>query len=304
MALPRQILTYMLFLGLTLLGCQPSALSAEDEPTAATVVDMKGEVFYEDGQGEAKALELGQLLGEGDRVFTRKASSLHLVLADGSSISLGPWTDLTLKSHKKRKGKTTTLLMLFRGSLKAIVEKLTLGSSFEVHSHQAVAAVKGTQFSVEVGEDNALHSVAEGVVHVSDTQRKSHIKLKKHQRLQALKKRFGKIHKLNKAERNLMLDRWKFIRTVHKERHKHLKKHAKVRKKYLKRLKKRSELRRKMVRRYLNDKNFREKINEKRKKRFKKRGDKTLDRIKKRQNKRKDMRDRIQDRIRKRREND
>jgi hypothetical protein len=143
--------------------------SASDGPTA-TAIEVSGQAVYEAEDNVYKPIQLGQLFGEGDHVVTKEDGGLHLVLADGSSLVLGPNTEMTLDKIGAGDAGSQTLLQLIKGTCNAIVEKLKLGSSFELHSPNAVAAVKGTQFEVsDDGSDSAI-SVHEGIVATSDPQ--------------------------------------------------------------------------------------------------------------------------------------
>lgn len=140
---------------------------ASDDPTA-TAIEVTGNVVYEAEEGVFKPVVLGQLFGQGDHVLTKDDAGLHLVLADGSSITLGPNSEMTLEQMGSGDPGSQTFLQLIKGTANAIVQKLKTGSAFEMHTPNAVAAVKGTEFEISEDGNAGSVSVHEGVVAMSD----------------------------------------------------------------------------------------------------------------------------------------
>jgi len=123
-----------------------------DVPNAATVLAVDGAVQV-DENGQWRAVEEGEPLQAGDRVRTTDNASLHLLLADGSSLVLGPNSEATLQSLGNGGEGSQTFIALASGLLNAMVEHLRPGSSFEIQTPSAVAAVKGTDFEVASGDE-------------------------------------------------------------------------------------------------------------------------------------------------------
>jgi hypothetical protein len=192
--------------------------SDSDAPVVATAVAMEGHAQLSDNGGWTE-IALGQLFSEGDRVRTDEDSSLHLILADGSSLVLGPNSDATLKAMGDGSAGSKTIIQLASGILNTMVEKLKSGSIFEVDSGDAVAAVKGTDFEVQRSADaDATVTVNEGTVNLGDQGM---------QHFQAIKpgmvSRYGRNgaerpRALTSDERHAFRLRWAAAHRVHKQR--------------------------------------------------------------------------------------
>lgn len=150
-----------------------AGLTASPELAATLLkVSGKGKVLLPSGAaGEYKA---GTMLKPGSRIVTEENSMATLLLEDGSRVNLGPNTDLTVAELGRDGGKQTTVFELLRGLFKASVQKLTVGSRFEVHTSNAVAAVKGTEYEVEVDENGTDTRVLEGTVWLDDAKSGTH----------------------------------------------------------------------------------------------------------------------------------
>ncbi|HXB98367.1 MAG TPA: FecR family protein [bacterium] len=139
-----------------------------DAPNAATVLNLEGSAQIQEDQ-DWRALEEGEPLDAGDRVRTGADSSLHLLLADGSSLVLGPNSEATLDSLGDGQAGSETFVGLVNGLVNAMVEHLKPGARFEVNTDNAVAAVKGTDFEVSASADaGAAVTVNNGVVQLGD----------------------------------------------------------------------------------------------------------------------------------------
>lgn len=206
-----------LFLALLLASPFLRADDAVDEP-AATVIELTGEAFYEAEGAEMKPVELGQLFAAGDRLQTRENSSLELVLADGSTLSLGPNSELSINAMGKGGDGSQSLFELFKGTVNAIVEKLTPGAKFEIKTNYAVAAVKGTQFEVSAEESESAVTVAEGTVAMSDPEGKRRQDVSPLQRCSASQGRLNPAFALGKREAGEFRARWERARMIHGQR--------------------------------------------------------------------------------------
>lgn len=103
---------------------------------------------YENG-----ALEKYSVIKGGEMVKTGPESSVKIELSDGSSIFLGPNTEYTLPTNVcdlVRSG------ILGAGSLWTKVKKLLGGGKFEVSTERACACVRGTEYTVEIVEENGV----------------------------------------------------------------------------------------------------------------------------------------------------
>lgn len=139
-----------------------ATLSAADVAATLIRVSGKGHVLLPGGaSGEFRS---GIMLKPGSRIVTEETGLAALLMGDGSRVNLGPNTDLLLAVSSQEGEARSTVFQLFKGLFRASVEKLTLGSVFQVKTDDAVAAVKGTEFEVEVGEEGTDARVKEGTV--------------------------------------------------------------------------------------------------------------------------------------------
>jgi ferric-dicitrate binding protein FerR (iron transport regulator) len=192
------------------------------ESVAATLIALEAPAELETA-GSFQALRLGQVLGPGDRVRTGEGGGLQLILADGSSVALGPNTELSLEALGPGGQGSNTVLRLFRGLLNAIVEKSGAEASFEIHSADAVAAVKGTDFEVRCSTEETVVTVSEGIVQLGDAGRKRFEPvLPLHRRRLRLGRLLG-AEALSKRELRPFRERWARARIFHAQRHELLK---------------------------------------------------------------------------------
>ncbi len=157
-------LLIVLLVLLVLLG--PAAAEAA-EPVARVAALAGSAVAAPPGAGQARALEPGAALNEGDSVSTGRDSRLKLAFEDGSVLQLGAETTLTITLFAGPRESRSVLLDAPRGVFRAIVEKLSPGARFEIRANTAVASVRGTDFMAEAKDDGAAVFVVEGVVVVA-----------------------------------------------------------------------------------------------------------------------------------------
>jgi hypothetical protein len=84
-------------------------------------------------------------LSPGDKVHTGRGGRATVQFRDGSQVALGPYAIFTVEKETLRE----TTIFLTAGKLWAAVAK-NAQRRFSVRTHTAVAAVRGTEFSVEV----------------------------------------------------------------------------------------------------------------------------------------------------------
>jgi hypothetical protein len=139
-----------------------ATLGAADVAATLLKVSGGGELFGPDGK--SADFKAGVMVQPGSRLVTREGGLAVLLMADGSRVSVGPNTDLTLSESKEDAGVRSTVFDLVKGLFRATVQKLTLGSAFQVKTADAVAAVKGTDFEVSTDEAGTEARVSEGTV--------------------------------------------------------------------------------------------------------------------------------------------
>jgi hypothetical protein len=184
---------------------------------AATAVNVQGDVRVQDGDAW-DAVEEGQLFAQGDHLRTADDSTVHLVLADGSSVALAPNSEITLDKLSAGGEGSVTLLTLARGLLNTMVEKLKSGSSFEVQTPSAVAAVKGTDFEVSENNGESAVTVNDGVVQMGDAGRSHFEPVHPNERRRFAGHRLLAAETLSLAERNAFHSRWANAHRLHAQR--------------------------------------------------------------------------------------
>lgn len=150
------------------LAAAPAA-AQEEADWEARLTQASGEVTVYTAQApEGLPAEEDMPLEAGDRVSTGKNGSAEVALEQGAHLLvLRANSDFTLASVSR----VSTEFKLSLGSLLARIQKLAAGYSMRVRTPAAVAAVRGTEFAVEVAADNAEETYVavfdEGQVEVS-----------------------------------------------------------------------------------------------------------------------------------------
>src|SRR4051812_27472610 len=85
----------------------------------ATVISVSGKTQYYDASGQGQALKAGTVLRSGTRIATDQRGLAILLLADGSKLSLGPNTDVTLSEMTKSNESYGNVFMLLKGLIRA-----------------------------------------------------------------------------------------------------------------------------------------------------------------------------------------
>jgi len=152
-----------------LLTVTAAVKKTETDYSIAYVNDIQGECeIKKKSEGFLEELtDIYTPLYEGDALMTGKDGRIEIVFDDSTIIKMDPRSKLLVKNLKRGK-KNSTLLELVKGTVMAVVKKLTTDEEFAVKTKMAMAAVKGTEFIVETeGEDNDKVAVYEGAVAVS-----------------------------------------------------------------------------------------------------------------------------------------
>lgn len=140
-------------------------------PKPATATSVTGTVFvYPHLDADRRHLRAGDRLNVGDEVRTTNGQAV-IRLADGSTLQLERQSRLTFDrlTQYGRSGMADTRMNLERGRVNTEVEPFEhRGSRFEIETPSAVAAVRGTAFSVESHQDGTLLEVREGEVWFGD----------------------------------------------------------------------------------------------------------------------------------------
>lgn len=124
--------------------------------------------------GAPAALRMGERLALGDTVETGPASSAILTLGDGGVVLMQERTRVQVPDAEDNRGERVQRVRAAQGKVWFAVRKVQERGKFEVETDEVVAAVRGTEFLVEVTpETGASITTAEGEVAVTDTAREA-----------------------------------------------------------------------------------------------------------------------------------
>ncbi|MFP4466685.1 MAG: FecR domain-containing protein [Candidatus Goldiibacteriota bacterium] len=139
------------------------------DSSAAYINDILGTCLVKNKEKGSvwKNAELYTALYEGDRISTKDESTAEIVFDDSTIIVIEPQSDIVIKTLLREDDSGRTIIDLITGKLMAIVKKLEQNEEFSVATKMAVAAVKGTEFAVETGQDIHSIGVFEGEVEVT-----------------------------------------------------------------------------------------------------------------------------------------
>jgi hypothetical protein len=139
-------------------------------PRAGEVLAMGGQCFVLAGEDRAP-LKIGDAVHVGDTLDVPQGAKLKVRLDDGSIIAAAPGSRITVETFatggaEKRDAK----IDLASGLLRAVVASVGEPQKFEVSTATGVAAVRGTDWFIEVHADNSTQvGVLEGAVALSST---------------------------------------------------------------------------------------------------------------------------------------
>jgi hypothetical protein len=142
-----------------------SIRTARTAQQAGTVVGINGQCFAETG-GQQRALRIGDPIYIGDTVEVPAGAKLQLQMADGSVISLASGSRMTIDNfHIDTGGQQRNVrLTLPIGLLRAVVSPVGQPSVFEVDCAAGKAAVRMTDWFMDVQTQSVRVGVLEGNV--------------------------------------------------------------------------------------------------------------------------------------------
>lgn len=139
-------------------------------PETVRLEDARGVVEMQADDGTWSVVGAARAFATGQHVRTGALSSARLVFYDGSQVSLGPDTEVSVDELDARTdGPRIVVLNQWIGeTVHNVVPAGAAGSRYEVHTPSAVGAARGTVFQVLVTPDLVAHfSVDEGAVAVT-----------------------------------------------------------------------------------------------------------------------------------------
>ena len=153
----------VLFAFIALLLATPCADA--QSPPVGRVLAAKGSVFHERA-GNRSAATSGTLLQIGDFVVSSDGRA-KIQLNDGSILSVGENSRMRIGDYQGAGNNFTTRLTMEGGTLRALYNKTVAQGRFEVETETAVAAVRGTDWLVEVTQARTSVALVQGEVTVS-----------------------------------------------------------------------------------------------------------------------------------------
>ncbi|MEJ8823942.1 FecR family protein [Variovorax humicola] len=129
--------------------------TAPSAPTHAGIVkNVRGEVQLLDTNGTMRAARPSDEVSPVDRVRTGPDSGASVVLRDGTTLIVGPSSQLDLKEfrYESTTQNGNLVVSLLRGSLRMITGQIGKGhpDDLRVETQTATIGIRGTDFIVEV----------------------------------------------------------------------------------------------------------------------------------------------------------
>ncbi len=124
------------------------------QTAAGSFSSVSGEVQIQRTGGTIGAAS-GVGVDVGDRIVTGASGHAVIVLNDQSRLELGPASSITLDEFTITGGSTSTRVGLISGVLRSLVNAASGGApaNYQVHTPNAVAAVRGTKFDTAYTEN-------------------------------------------------------------------------------------------------------------------------------------------------------
>jgi len=161
--------TKMAFAALGVLLACVSPLAAQTGPVVARAASVTGAALvYSGSSGNGFALSPGFQLNPGDRVDTRGGGRVVIDLSDGSMIVVEPQSLLVIKDYRQAES-LRELFEILVGKVRVRINHFGgRPNPYRMNSPTASLAVRGTEFSIEVGAGGETQvMVYEGAVEVT-----------------------------------------------------------------------------------------------------------------------------------------
>jgi hypothetical protein len=164
-----------------LLGFVFATSTLAQAPMAGSISTVSGAVQIQRATGLIAATA-GTPVNVGDRIITGAGGHTVITLTDGSQLEVGESSNMVIDTHvlAPAGGRAETKVSLFGGVLRSVVSATGGAPNFEVHTPNAVAAVRGTRWDTAYteGESRATYGdcrkfsdvvVYEGTVELRNT---------------------------------------------------------------------------------------------------------------------------------------
>jgi hypothetical protein len=128
---------------------------AQAQTAAGSFASVSGQVQIQRTGGATIGAAGGVGVNVGDRIVTGPNGHAVILLNDQSRLELGPASSITLDQFTISGGTTATHVSLFSGVLRSLVNAGSGGqhADYQVHTPNAVAAVRGTKFDTAYTEN-------------------------------------------------------------------------------------------------------------------------------------------------------
>jgi hypothetical protein len=159
----------MAFAALAVLLASLSPLSAQTGPVVARAASVTGPALVYSGHAaSAFALSAGFLLNPGDQVDTRAGGRVVIDLSDGSMLVVEPQSLIVIKDFRQAES-LRELFEILAGKVRVRINHFGgRPNPYRMNSPTASLAVRGTEFSIEVGPGGETQvMVYEGAVEVT-----------------------------------------------------------------------------------------------------------------------------------------
>ena len=144
-----------------------STTSAPAGSSKATIGSVRGDVSITHPDGSSVDPSGGEQLREGDEISTGPDSGVTLQFPDGSTLTVRPMTQISVRSLITQKGSVKVEMNLEFGKLAAKVNKAqTATPDYSVKTPSATASVRGTRFTVAYTSGTSSVAVSQGAVYV------------------------------------------------------------------------------------------------------------------------------------------
>jgi hypothetical protein len=117
------------------------------------IVSLSGTVrLYKKGAQDWREAKLNEVVSEGDKLQTEEEARVQIVLSNGNTIALQPYTEMIFDTlrYDSASGNYENTLAVTKGRLSAVVERTTKQLTFQVKTPTSVCGVRGTFVEVAV----------------------------------------------------------------------------------------------------------------------------------------------------------
>src|SRR6202795_2184054 len=129
--------------------------TAVAQTVAGSFQSVSGQVQIQRAGGATIGAASGVGVNVGDRIITGPNGHAVVILNDQSRLELGPASSITLDQFTVTGGAAATRVSLFSGVMRSLVNAASGGApaNYQVHTPNAVAAVRGTKFDTAYSEN-------------------------------------------------------------------------------------------------------------------------------------------------------